>query len=411
MSALASKDVLRPGATGAKAALGAWAFSKYPLVFRALRRLWPIPHYKRTYAVTLYDDVREVYLSDDRFGVPYRDKLDVIMGGEPFFLGMDDPKAHDADVRAMRDVVLAPDIPNRLAPHVESAAEAIVATGNGKLEVVDQLVRRVTFDVYSDYLGVPTPDGYDLKVWATRLFEFQFADFGNDPDLRKEVDEIAPALRAHIDGEIAARKQSGRTVDDVLGRCLALQPARPDEFSDVKIRTALMGFMVGGPPQPPMVVPQALEQLLLRPTELERAQLAARANDHAALAGVVFEAMRFDPLAPALPRVALGDQVIAKGTRRATDVPNGATVHVAFSSAMRDSRRVPAPETFDPARPANAFIHFGLGRHMCFGARMNEALLPLMLKPLLRRKNLRHAPGGRLVKRGAFSDRLNVLFD
>jgi hypothetical protein len=40
-----------------------------------------------------------------------------------------------------------------------------------------------------------------------------------------------------------------------------------------------MGFIVGGPPQPPMVVPQAMEQLLQRPKVLAEAQAAARADD------------------------------------------------------------------------------------------------------------------------------------
>ena len=44
---------------------------------------------------------------------------------------------------------------------------------------------------------------------------------------------------------------------------------------------------------------------------------------------------------------------------------------------------------------------------------MNKALLPLMLKALLRRKNLRRAPGadGKLSKRIAFADALHVTYD
>ena len=53
-----------------------------------------------------------------------------------------------------------------------------------------------------------------------------------------------------------------------------------------------------------MVVPQALEQLLRRPDALAGAQQAARDGDDKLLAGYFFEAMRFDPLGPALPRVA-----------------------------------------------------------------------------------------------------------
>jgi cytochrome P450 len=202
--------------------------------------------------------------------------------------------------------------------------------------------------------------------------------------------------------------------DDVLGRCLEEQAAGNDRFKDDWwIRVALMSFAVGGPPQPPMVVPQALEQLLRRPDALAGAQQAARANDDQLLAGYFFEAMRFDPLGPALPRVATQPTVIAAGTSRATQVPEGATVYAAFSSAMMDERRLLDPQSFNPRRLPHEYIHFGYGLHTCFGAQMNKALLPLMLKPLLKRPNLRRAPGpdGVLSKRGAFAERLRVNYD
>ena len=164
------------------------------------------------------------------------------------------------------------------------------------------------------YFGIPNPPGEDLRVWATRLFEFQFVDRANDPALRAEVDVLAPRLRAHVQGLMDARRASGLSQDDVLGRCLAEQAAGNKRFDDDWIRVALMSFVVGGPPQPPMVVPQALEQLLRRPDELAGAQQAARDNDDQLLAGYFFEAMRFDPLGPALPRLATQDTVIAAGT-------------------------------------------------------------------------------------------------
>ena len=107
----------------------------------------------------------------------------------------------------------------------------------------------------------------------------------------------------------------------MLGRCLEMQKQGEPGFDDGQIRSSLVGFIVGGPPQPPMVVPQALEQLLRRPDALAGAQQAARDNDDQLLAGYVFEAMRFDPLAPFLPRVATRDSTIAAGTPRAVNVP------------------------------------------------------------------------------------------
>jgi cytochrome P450 len=411
VSAPAARPVLRPGPTGIKKWMAARIGAAIPFGLGLARRFWPIPHKGTNYAVTLHDDVREVYGTDQAFMAPYKAKLDVITANQPFFLGMGDTPEYHAGLEAMRRVMRADDLPE-LAWRAEAQAAAIVASSGGRVEVVDQLVRKITFDMLGRYLGVPDTEAGDLPVWATRLFEFQFADLKNEKALRDEVDVFGPLLRDHIDREIARRKAQPGGEDDVLGRCLALQAAGEPGYSDVQIRTNLVCMIVGGPPQPPMVVPQAMEQLLRRPAALEAAQAAARAGDDALLHDMVLEAMRFDPLAPGLLRTAVKPWTVARGTRRATLIPEGATVFVAFASAMMDERRVPDPDRFDPHRRPHEYIHFGYGLHQCFGRHINHATLHLMLKPLLKQPQLRRAKGadGHLAKNGPFAERLVVEF-
>jgi cytochrome P450 len=410
VSALTSRDVLRPGPKGFKAVVQRLVFALMPSFFTFLRRWKPVMKLGNNYLTSRYDDVREVFATDPAFGVVYKPHLDVIMGGQPFFLGMGDTPQYRHDTDAMRKVVRPDDLP-MLAARTQALAGEIVARASGKIDVVDTLVRRVTFTMLGDYLGVPEPKGGDLRVWATRLFEFQFADQGNDPALRAEVDEIAPALRAHIQNEIE-RRRADPGKDDVLSRCLALQKAGDPAYGDDFIRTSLMGFIVGGPPQPPMVVPQAMEQLLQRSQVLAEAQAAARADDDDRLRAYVMEAMRFDPLAPGLPRVVLEEWTLGTGTSHASTIPAGAQVLAAFASAMMDPRRVANPRVFDPTRPASDYMHFGFGLHECFGRHINHATLHLMLKPLLQQPNLRRASGkaGKLTKNGPFAERLVVAY-
>lgn len=407
-SILTSTQVLRPGPKGFKRLLMKGAMGAMPFVFRLLRRFWQVPHFGKTYVATLHDDVREVFATDSSFGVPHKPKLDLIMGGEPFFLGMADTPQYREDTAAMR-MVIRPDDLKMLGDKVEAMAEALVDASNGRIEVVE-MIRKVTFDYCSDYFGVPNPPGGDLRIWGTRLFEYQFV--ASDQPLIDEVKVIAPALRDHIDQLIAACKQGPGKRDDVLARCVAMQKKGVPGFSDAQIRTALMGFIVGGPPQPPMVVPQAMEQLLQRPDALAGAQAAARANDDDLLHGYVIEAMRFDPLAPGLPRLVLKDAVIAAGTSHEAKIPAGATILNAFASGMMDARRVPDPRSFNPRRLPHEYIHFGYALHQCFGIHMNHATLHRMLKPLLKQPNLRRAPGsaGKLSKNGAFAESLTVAF-
>jgi cytochrome P450 len=412
MNALLSQGVLRPARPGFRTALRRRLLASTPFLFRILRRAWPIPGFGTFYAVTLHDDVREVFATDAVFGVPYAENLAVLTGSEPFFLGMANTPQYHRQIAAMRRVIRLDDL-DGLAHGVVARTEAILAQAPGRVEVVDQMVRRVTFDILCPYFGVPAPTQGRLDVWATRLFEFQFVSTPGDESLRREAEAIAPAFRDHIDAEIARRKQGGAApADDVMARCLALQAAGESGYSDVEIRTALLCMVVGGPPQPPMVVPQALEQLLRRPEALALAIDAARRDEDDLLRRIVREAMRFDPLAPGLPRIALQDWVVARGTARQKRIPKGATVLVAFASAMMDDRRVPEPDRFDPYRMDHEYIHFGHAMHECFGRYINGATLHMMLKPLLRRGRVRRAAGaeGHLTKNGPFAERLVVEF-
>lgn len=411
MSLLEATTTLRPGPGGIKAAIASLALALAPAVMAAARRVWPIPGVGKFWMVTRYDDVREVFAADHAFMVPYHENLQVITGNAPFFLGMTDTPDYRAQIAAARAVVRADDL-TRLGDDAEGRATAIVAAAGGEIEVVG-LIRRVAFDLITSYFGVPEPATGRLDVWGSRLFEFQFTGSIDDAAWLAEIETFAAALRTHIDATIGVRKAVPSPIDDVLSRCLTAQAAGQPGYADRDIRTLLMCMIVGGPPQPPMVVPQALEQLLRRPVWLAAASDAARAGDDGRLHDIVFEAMRFDPLPPGLKRTALINYTVAAGTPRARMIRQGSTVLPAFGSAMFDPRRVADPHRFDPTRPPRDYLHFGHGLHECFGRMINHATLHRMLKPLLMRKNLRRAPGqgGHLSKNRGFSERLVVTFD
>ena len=122
--------------------------------------------------------------------------------------------------------------------------------------------------------------------------------------------------------------------------------------------------------------------------------------------------MRFDPLAPWMPRTVLVPRAIGSG-KHARTLPKGAKILASIASAMRDDRRVPEPHRFDATRGADQYVHFGWGLHQCFGLEITRATLPQMVKPLLLKAGLRRAPGraGRLRKEGPFASSLVLEFD
>ena len=267
----------------------------------------------------------------------------------------------------------------------------------GRVEVVDQLVRRVTLRCASPTISAcPSRAEGRLDVWATRLFEFQFAELAEGPRAARAGGRDRPRLpRPHRPRDRPPQGRTGTRRDDVLARCLALQAAGEPGYSDVEIRTALLCMIVGGPPQPPMVVPQAMEQLLRRPEALAAAQAAARRRTTtiALLHASSWRRCASIRSPRACRAIAIRDWTVARGTRRAADDPEGRDGHRGVR--LGDDGRAaacPSPRgsTRTGGRTSTSISATSL--HECFGRHINGATLHRMLKPLLSRPNLRRAP-------------------
>lgn len=404
-----AEPVLRPGPKGVKALLMRLALAAMPPLFAVLRAIWPIARLGKVHVVSRHDDVREAMHADPAFMVPYAKNLDILLDGEPVFVGMANTPQYRSQLDRLH-ALFEPGDMERLARQAEERAEAIVAAAGGSLEVVGGLVRPVTFGLLQDFFGIPDPPNGSMQVWSTRAFEFQF--MGHDVELCEQIARIAPDLRQFVDDEIARRRAAGALGEDLLARALRQQAKDPAQWPDRFIRTMFCAMIIGGPPQPPMVLPQAVEQLLRRPQALRGAEACAAAGDYPLLFGHIFEALRFDPISPILARNVIEDYTLAAGTRRAHKVRKGDKLIVGILSAMSDGRRLAEPKRFDPRRQDFQYLHFGLGLHRCFGEPINRATFAPMLAPLLRRGKLRRVPGkaGRLSKQGLFPAALTVEF-
>jgi cytochrome P450 len=382
-------------------------------IFAVLRRFQPVLLVKNYALVTLYADVQDVLIQDQVFGVPYGPKMQVVTDGPNFFLGMPNSPAYERDTAHMRSVIRRSDLPDVIVPFVAAAAEKIVAGSNGHLELVSQLTRPVATEMICSYFGCPPISAVDLAACASTIFQYLFADLNNDPALDASARVASAYVRNWLDGCIAQQKTVPGGGGTVVERCLALQRAVLPAMDDVAVRDNLLGILVGAIPTTSKCCVQAMDELLKRPAMLAAAQQAAAANDDAALAAYVFEALRFHPNNPGVFRITLEDYVVGKGTMHATKVPAGTTVLAATQSAMFDEAVVEAANNFRVDRPAYAYMFWGVGLHTCFGQYINRVQIPEILKPLLRQKNLRRAPGavGVLATSGAFPSSLWVDFD
>jgi cytochrome P450 len=225
------------------------------------------------------------------------------------------------------------------------------------------------------------------------MFWYLFVDLAGDAEVARKALDAAAASRATIDNAIAQRRASGEAKDDVLGRCLVLQKAGEPGMDDLGIRNNLIGLFIGAIPTISRACVQALDQLLDRPQALASAQAAARSGDDALLAAHIFEAFRFNPINPLIYRRAVRDTRIAAGSLRSRLIPKGSMVLAVNLSAMFDPLRIDAPESFRTDRSWDNYILWGYGMHTCFGAHVNRAVMPAILKPLLLKPGLRRAAG------------------
>ena len=382
------------------------------LIFAVLRALAPtlvlskriVTAYENTgtAVVTRDEDVREILDHDDVFQVVYEPKMRKITGGANFFLGMQDTPEYTRDVSDMRLAARREDVAEILIPFLAAESAKLVAEQSGRIDVPQQLSLRVPARMVGHYFGTPGPSEQALIDWTIRLFWYLFVDLAGDAEVEEKALAAGSELQAYLDKTIAERKAQGVHKEDVLGRCLGLQSGKAPGMDDLGIRNNLIGLTIGAIPTIGSSCALALDQLLDRPDRLREAQAAARNNDDALLAKYIFEAFRFQPLNPIIYRRAVADYVVAKGTLRARKIRKDTMVLAANLSAMFDAWTVRSPSSFRIDRPWDSYILWGYGLHACFGAHINYAAMPQILKPLLQKDGLRRAAGaeGKLDKGG-----------
>ncbi|MCI0466690.1 MAG: cytochrome P450 [Beijerinckiaceae bacterium] len=385
--------------------IAASAFDPYVqrLGFRALRAFLPnvrvpwsfITAYQNngTALVTRRDDVIEVLDRHADFEVVCEPKMRAITGGENFFLGMQDTALYTRDVSNMRLAVRRDDVALVVEPLARGLAERLVAGKAGRIDVPPELSLPVPTAIVTEYLGVTGAADTDLMDWATLMFRYLFADIQGDPQLEREALAAAAACCAAIDAAVTKRKAAGQGKDDVLGRCLAMQLAGMPGMDDLGIRNNFIGLVIGAIPTISRAAVQVLDELLRRPEAFNSAQKAARDGDDALFSAHVFEAFRFNPINPVIMRRAARNTKVAAGSFRARRIPKGTMVLAANFSAMFDPLKIDSPESFCTSRPWGDYILWGYGMHGCFGAHINRAVIPAILKPLLIKPGLRRAAG------------------
>lgn len=379
-------------------------------VFAVLRGLFPVLKVGNRVVVSRHADVLDVLTRDQDFTISQVNgpPIDLING--PFILSMDRGPTYERDHAALRMAARYDDLP-RVRAFAREHAEALVEAAKpaGELEVVQGLTRLVPTRIVAEYFGVPGPDQATLQRWLRNLFQEAFANPIGDPFVKDAAVQSCAELKAWILPYIAKRRAEGvEGAEDVIGRLIAMgTPDRPWADDDW-VRRNIAGLIVGAVDTTSRFSILALDWLLRHRAELVGAQDAARAGDVDRVRQYLWEATRFNPHTPIMARYIPKDTTI--GGKK---VPAGAGVLVGTLSAMFDKKGFPEPRRFRLDRDVKSYLNMGWGMHQCFGLAMNVAVIPEIMIPLLRLRDLHRAPGadGRVQLDGPFPNRLVLRFN
>jgi deferrochelatase/peroxidase EfeB len=220
-------------------------------------------------------------------------------------------------------------------------------------------------------------------------------------------DLIAKAHRSKKEGQSKANNKTllGCMVDNVPDNLTF------DEFNEhnKRIRLVLAERIVGGTDTLNKAIVNVIDFLLKCPDRLKQARntaeeveqalkLVARSPSAAAeqelaeaqskLDALIWECLRFNPVAPMICRACEDDTEI-EGWR----IKKGALVCLLMKTAMFDQRVFRRPDDFVPDRVDNSYLTFGVAPHTCSGQKVAETVLRIVIKRLLLLKDLRRAAG------------------
>jgi cytochrome P450 len=374
--------------------------------FWVLRRLAPVLQVGTVAIVSRYDDVAEVLADDARYLIAPINEARMRATTGDFILGMDDPARHDRERSVLAGAVRRDDLP-RIETIVRGAVQrrlAPVREGN-PVDLVGTVFRPSLVDLVRDYFGVPVTDADEFLYAMRIIFHDIFLNFSGDARVHEPAVRASARLDDHLRAVIRARRRDGPAPaagsPDVLGRLLAAAP--PAGWSDADIRRNLAGLLAGAVETVAKAAALVANQLLAHPDWMRTARSAVERNDAPGVTATLLEALRFHPHNPILLRSVAPGPATRNG--RLGALPAGTTVYAATLSAMFDERW-PQPGAFRTDRTPGQYLHFGGGRHACFGQHVVPTVLRAMLVPVIEAAPLRRV--GRLRFAGPFPDLLRV---
>ncbi|MCX7103416.1 MAG: cytochrome P450 [Methylobacter sp.] len=417
-----------------------WMYSEPLPFFKELRKKRPILVTPECTLLALFDDVTDVLNMPTVFTVElYVPKM------ADYLMAHDDDAVHTREKSIMMGLLNRDDLP-QVRAMVANIGKSILDQANGRIEVVNDFCRMAPATLVQDYFGLTGVDRKDLIKWS---YWNQYNTFHNQPfdllteELSKSVanhqKEASEQLGKYIAGLILRRLPIAKTeqafsalltpwhllkkllgkqpvqtkkklTDDIVTRMLRSSYPDAVDFDIKRLGINAGGLLIGAIETTSQAVAQVIQFLLERPELLAKAVVAAQVDDPKEFDGMVWEALRFVPIAPYLFRKSASAYTVAKGTTHATTINPGTYVLPLTLSAMFDPKAFESPDEFIAGRNWYHYFHFGFGSHECMGKYIGMILIPEMVRQVLLRPGIK-AQASIDYKSGPFPEQYDLSWD
>ena len=364
--------------------------------FAELRAEAPVLVLDRLTLVTRLADCMLVLRRPDSFGV---DLYEPKQGG--YFMAQDDTARHWREKSVMKAVLDVEDIPKLrdwVGRRTRDTLDADLG-GSAPFDLVRRVTRGLPIALVQEWFGLDGSNPDRLIEWS---YWNQQDAFWNQPfdSVRPGIDQgaiIAARKRAsfqmalYLGRLVASRSLAvtlGSDADDPATRIVRLAMRGKLRFDRRDALFNIGGLLIGAVETTSHAVCNALSELTVDPGRLAAARRAARDPDRQVIDGHVFEALRFRPAFPYFFRLCKRETEVCGGTAFSTLIPEGMTVLAVTQSGMFDPAGFPDPGRFDPGRDFSDTFTFGHGHHACLGRHVAAAMVPEIVRQILRRDDL-----------------------
>ncbi len=283
-----------------------------------------------------------------------------------------DPPSHTR-LRRLVSRAFTPRTIARLEPAVAAVCDELLAPlrRRRRFDLMDAFAYPLPARVICALVGLPDDD-HELIARHGRDLAVGLDPLPSAEELRR-ADAAVVALRAHLEGPIAARRARPR--DDLLSDLVAVADDG-DRLTPDELVATLVLILIAGHETTANLIGNAVVALDDEPAARERL-----AQDPGVADTAVEEMLRLDPpvqITQRFPRVPV--------ELGGVELPAGTFVILGLAAANRDPAVFVEPDRVELSRDPNPHVAFGAGAHFCLGAALarleGRVALPALYRAL-----------------------------